>query len=194
MPQHKTREQWLEAAVIELQPLFKEVGVELPPVRVSVGWPHRGGTGDKAKVIGECWKKSVAEDGVTQIFISPLLGTEAIGILVHELIHAWDDCESGHKGEFARIARAIGLVGKLTVTTVSDELSEKLKVVLAALGEYPHSPLNPVEMVKQKKTQPTRMLKLHAPDCCGYIVRTTAKWIDEGLPSCPHGVTMELDD
>lgn len=189
---HATREQWLEAAVVELAPLFKEVGVELPKVRVSVGWPSKGGTAKKGKVIGQCFKGSVAKDGVPQIFISPMLGQEAIGVLVHELIHAWDDCQSGHQGEFARIARALGLVGKLTVTTLGDELAEKLKAVLQTLGEYPHSELLFEEMDKQIKKQTTRMIKLQAVDCCDYTVRTTQKWIDEGLPKCPHGETMEV--
>lgn len=191
---YETREQWLEAAVIGVSQLFKEISVELPKVRVSVGWPSKGGLASKGKVIGQCWNTKAAKDGVAQIFISPMLGSEAIGVLVHELIHAWDDCVSGHKGAFATVARKIGLVGKLTVTTVGDELAEKLKIILKDLGEYPHSQLIVSEMEKQVPKQTTRMLKLVAPDCCNYTVRTTQKWIDEGLPSCPHGVTMELSD
>lgn len=191
---HKTREQWLEAAVEELKPLFEEVGVELPQVRVSVGWPSSRGLAKNAKVIGECWKKSVAEDGVSQIFISPLLGEEGLAVLVHELIHAWDDCKSQHKGEFARVAKAVGLVGKMTVTTPGDELIEKLKVIQNTLGDYPHSRLSAEEMGKQKPKQTTRMLKLVAPDCCDYIVRTTQKHIDTGLPKCPHDTVMEVEE
>ena len=26
-----------------------------------------------------------------------------------------------------------------------------------------------------------------AAGCCGYTVRTTRKWLDEGHPLCPHG-------
>ena len=188
---YQTREQWLEAAVEELKPLFKEIGVELPTVRVSVGWPSKNGTATKAKTVGECWKRCVAEDGINQIFISPILGHEGLAVLVHELIHAWDDCKSGHKGEFARVAKAVGLVGKLTVTTPGDELTDKLKVILNSLGDYPHSVLVAEEMKKQKKPQTTRMLKLEAVECCGYTVRTTQKWIEKGLPTCPHGNPME---
>lgn len=191
---HETREQWLNAAVEALKPLFSEVGVELPQVRVSVGWPSKGGLASKGKTIGQCWKKSVAADGVSQIFISPLLGDECIAVLAHELIHAWDDCKSQHKGEFARIARAIGLEGKLTVTTPGDKLADKLKVLIEQLGEYPHSVLSAEEMGKQVKKQTTRMLKLVVKTCdCEYTVRTTQKQIDKGMPSCPHGEEMEVD-
>lgn len=188
----ETREQWLEAAVIRVSRLFKNVGVELPPVRVSVGWPSKGGLASKARAIGQCWNSKSSEDGVSQIFISPLLGPEGLAVLVHELIHAWDDCKSGHKGEFARVARAIGLVGKLTVTTPGDALAETLKKILAELGEYPHSPLIASEMDKQRKKQPTRMIKLEVVDCCGYTVRTTLKWIEKGMPKCPHDVEMQV--
>jgi hypothetical protein len=194
-----TREQWLEAAVQALRPIFAEIDVELPPVRVSVGWPSRGGTANKGRVIGQCWKTSVASDGVAQIFISPVLGGEGadpveqvhmLGVLAHELIHAWDDCDSGHRGSFAKAARNLGLVGKMTCTTVGEELAEQLLGVLAEVGPYPHAPLDFAEMEKQRKPQTTRMLKLECPED-GYIVRTTAKWLEVGYPTCPCGTEME---
>lgn len=191
----ETREQWLNAAVVRLGRLFKEIDVELPEVRVSIGWPSKGGLATKGKVIGQCWSTKVAKDGVSQIFISPTLGedlTQTMGVLVHELIHAWDDCKSAHKGAFAQKARAIGLEGKMTESNVSERLAEQLKPILDDLGEFPHSPLIASEMEKERKKQGTRMLKLHVPECCGYTVRTTQKWIDEGLPSCPHGTEMEV--
>src|SRR3954470_1817834 len=101
-----TRELWLERAVLALQPLFAEHDITLPAVRVSVGWPSRGGTGTTKRVIGQCWKGMVAADGVQQIFLSPVLDdvSKVLETLVHELIHAVDDCESGHRGAFAKMA------------------------------------------------------------------------------------------
>ena len=197
--QPPTRELWLQNAVELLgRKVFAGIDVELPPVRVSIGWPSRGGTGSKNKVIGQCWKSSVAGDGVSQLFISPVLGAggkdpvemiKLLGVLVHELIHAADDCESGHKGAFAKMARAIGLEGKMTATTVGVELAGKLGYILAELGPFPHAALNPFEMEQQRPKQTTRMIKLVAPDC-DYTVRTTRKWIEEGLPKCPHDIEM----
>lgn len=192
---YATREQWLEAAVVRLARLFKEINVELPPVRVSIGWPHKGGTSSVNKVIGQCWVKDASKDGVNQIFISPTLGddlVQALAVLAHELVHAWDDCEHQHKGPFAEKAKAIGLVGKMTQSTAGESLTQTLKAVIEDLGDLPHAPLIPEEMDKQRKKQPTRMIKLQTPDCCDYTVRTTQKWIDEGLPKCPHDVTMEV--
>lgn len=198
MTRPQTREQWLELAVLKLRPLFAEIDVELPNVRVSVGWPSKGGTRSKGKVIGQCWKSVVAADQTCQLFISPILGDDPVqllGVLAHELIHAWDDCDSGHKGAFAKTAKALGLTGKMTATTVDpeSELHERLCGLLEQLGQYPHAPINyeELELIGGEKKQGTRMLKLLA-ECCGYTARTTQKWIDVGLPSCPCGNEMEV--
>lgn len=192
----QTREQWLELAVLKLRPIFAEAGADLPNVRVSVGWPSRGGVGGKRKVIGQCWKSIVATDKVSQLFISPVLGEDPVqmlGVLVHELVHAWDDCESGHKGAFGKMARKLGLEGKLTATTVNleSDLGRQLAGVLDELGDYPHAALNPLEMEKQRPKQSTRMIKIVCPND-GYTARTTRKWMDDlGLPKCPCGMEME---
>ena len=31
------------------------------------------------------------------------------------------------------------------------------------------------------------MIKLTAATYCGYTVRTTREWVDQGYPLCPHG-------
>lgn len=191
-----TREQWLEQAVELLTPIFAEHDIELPAVRVSCGWPSRGGTSTKKKVVGQCWKSIVAADGVQQIFISPAIGGDVVqmlGILMHELIHAVDDCESGHKGAFGTMARKVGLEGKLTATIVGEEsaLADQLRRVRDELGEYPHSPLNLV--MADAKKQTTRMLKVVCPED-GYTVRTTRKWLEVGTPTCPCGEEMVEDE
>jgi hypothetical protein len=196
MTRPQTREQWLELAVLKLRPLFADQGIDLPAVRVSVGWPSRGGTANKGKVIGQCWKTTVATDGIAQIFISPVLGADPVqtlGVLIHELIHAVDDCTSGHKGDFAKMAKRMGLAGKMTATVVIDdsELAGELRKLMKEIGPFPHAVLQFEEMEKQRAPQTTRMLKLECPDD-GYIVRTTQKWIDLGLPTCPCGAEMEL--
>jgi hypothetical protein len=193
----QTREQWLELAILKLRPLFAEQDIHLPAVRVSVGWPSRGGTANKGKVIGQCWKSTVATDGVAQIFISPILGhdrdevVKMLGVLVHELIHAVDDCVSGHKGAFAQMAKRMGLTGKMTATTVGEDLAGLLSGVIDEVGEYPHAVLRFEEMERQRSKQTTRMLKVVCPDD-DYTIRTTQKWIDMGLPTCPCGTEMEL--
>ncbi len=187
---HATREAWLTAAVTALTPILTAVDAAVPPVRVSVGFP--GGRGRKNAVIGQCWAAEAASDRVAQVFISPTIvdGVQVLATLLHELIHAVDGNTSGHKGQFARIARAVGLQAPMPATTPGEALSACLSAVLDGLGVFPHAALKPGASGAHKP-QGTRMLKVECP-ACGYIVRTTAKWLEQGTPSCPCGVTMEV--
>jgi hypothetical protein len=187
------RETWLECAVVEVSALLRTLAdVEVPMVRVAAGWPSSRGTSTKKRVLGECWKPAAAEDGVSQIFLNPMLDdvVTILGVLTHELIHAWDKGENGHKGPFVQVAKNVGLTGPWTATSVGPDLYPLLTDAAERLGPYPHSKLTPGV---QRKVQTTRMLKLTAEDCCGYIVRTTQKWVDEGMPMCPHGNEMEIE-
>jgi hypothetical protein len=188
---YNTREEWLVAAVAKLADLFAEAGAELPTVRVSVGWP--GGHGKKNAVIGQCWAPAASADNVAQLFISPVLGdaSRVLDVLAHELVHATVGTEAGHRGPFAKLAKAIGLEGKMTATIASDGLKARLDDIAAELGEYPHAAITPA--LAGVKKQGTRMLKVECAEGSGYIVRMTRKWLDEfGAPSCPcHGETME---
>ena len=62
----------------------------------------------------------------------------ALEILVHELVHAIDDCQSGHRGNFRLIAKAIGLEGRMSQTQASPSLRSKLAIVAENLCEFPH--------------------------------------------------------
>ncbi len=190
---HTTREEWLVAAVAALTPLFEELDETVPAVRVSVGWP--GGNGRKNSVIGQCWATGASSDKVAQLFISPVLddAVRVLDVLVHELVHAVDDCQSGHKGRFAKIAKALGLTGKMTATVAGDELKAKLEAIAEELGDYPHAALvNPGQGADGPKKQTTRMLKTECPEGSGYKVRITRQWLEEyGAPICPcHNETM----
>lgn len=189
---HNTREEWLVAAVEALgRDIFAPLEIAVPPVRVSVGWP--GGSGKKSSVIGQCWKTTQSDDKVAQVFISPSLVDRpaVLETLVHELIHAVDDCESGHKGEFVRMAKRVGLTGKMTSTVAGEELAAQLVPIAETLGEYPHAKLSAGNGVEGPKKQGTRMIKVICPDD-GYTLRTTKKWIEVGVPTCPCGTEMEV--
>lgn len=182
-----TREEWLVAAVAALAPIFDEAGESIPAVKVSVGWP--GGRGRKNSVIGQCWHKDAAADSVAQIFVSPVLDDAArvLDVLAHEVIHAIDENASGHRGRFARIAKAIGLTGKMTATVAGEDLKARLDEIAADLGDYPHAALlNPGEGADGPKKQGTRMLKVECASGSGYKARMTRSWLDEyGAPFCP---------
>lgn len=174
----KTREDWLNAAVKKLSPLFKASGHAIPKVRVSVGFP---GGGSARTRIGEYWHAKAAQDGVPQIFISPVLNdpVEHLDVLVHELIHACTPGH-GHKGEFKRLAIKLGMKGPMKHAGAGDKLKEELKTLSTRLGKFPHGGLSLVDRRKQK----TFLIKVWCNEC-GYTARTTAKWIDNvGSPLC----------
>lgn len=161
-----TREQWLLQAANILTdtimcPAMDALGeqYDLEQYRVSIGHPQ------SKKSIGECWKKSASTDQHNEIFITPHEdnSTAILATLIHELIHAADDCESGHKNFFARVARKVGLVGKLTATKAGDNLQEQLLDIVDAIGDIPHHKLDITHRVKPK--QSTRMLKIECTGC-----------------------------
>ena len=181
-----TREQWLQNAVVAMEPLFKEKGYKIPAVRVSCGWPSTGTRG-KCPSIGEAWPKQAASDKVAQLFISPVLKDESdpcgvLATLVHEVVHAVVGNENKHNKVFGKCARSVGLEGKLTATSAGEELTVSMKTWTAKLGNYPHAALK--MGMRPTKKQTTRMLKCVCAEC-GYTVRTSQKWLDVGVPSCP---------
>lgn len=181
MGQSIYREAWLQKAVKALGPMFAAQGINLPPkVQVSVGFP---GGGSARKRIGECWNTASAGDGVNHIFVSPRLDHPVIVLatLAHELIHAVDNCKSGHSGAFRKMAVSIGLEGKMIATVPGDAMIAQLTEIADRLGEYPHKAITLTAGPKQG----TRMLKFYCEEC-GYTGRTTAKWLDfYGAPLCP---------
>lgn len=181
------REEWLDAAAKRFcaEYLFEELDVH-----VSVSWPSRGGLSQTKRRIGECWKPETSKDGHSHIFISPMLTdpVTVLGVLLHEMIHAWDRCESGHRGAFIELARKVGLEKPWTATSPGADLSQRLSILATELGPYPHVGLEPT--LVEKKKQSTRQLKISCVEC-GYTARVTRKWLLVGLPVCPCGTEME---
>ena len=91
---------------------------------------------NKARRIGECWGVESSEDKSFQVFISPLLkeGVEVSGTLVHELVHTAVGIDCKHRGPFPRVAKAIGLEGKMTATVPGEALIVRLKELIGQLG------------------------------------------------------------
>ena len=176
---HKIRESWLVDAVHTLnRKVFIPAGYEVPDdTKVTCGWPSRGAIA-KRKTLGECWPRSRSAKNINEIFLSPTMddAVDVLGVLVHELVHAIDDCKHGHKAPFRKIAVAVGLEGKMTSTVAGDALTAKLEAIQDALGDYPHAELTPPPP-KQK----SRQLKLECNDC-GAVWRMSNKWLS--LATC----------
>ena len=188
----KLREEWLAAAVCEMRPWFVDYGQPLPElVRVSCGWPSRGGLSAKKRSIGQCWTPIASADKATEVFISPVLAdpVRVLDVLVHELVHAAVGVDKGHKGPFRKLAMALGLEGKMTETVAGEALTVRLNDLSVALGQYPHASLDPKA---GRKSQGTRMLKATCT-ACGFTMRVAAKWAEYGLPVCACGTQIELN-
>jgi hypothetical protein len=174
------REQWLIEAVSHLEPLFLRMGYVIPPVKVSVGFPS---TGINGRHLGQCWSSKSAIDGVNQIFIAPHLKTpfDFLDTLVHELVHAVDDCQSGHGDNFKRIALDVGLKGPMRSAGAGDSLKQDLTRIAEKLGVFPHGRLNLPVRAKQKAP------KRPGAKCskCGYEVVMLKKHLGLGPPICP---------
>lgn len=179
------RETWLGKLSETLKKLFEEKGKTVPEkVRVACGFP----SSQPRKHLGECWSAEKSADGTFEIFINPSLddGIEVAACLVHELVHATVGLKEKHRGEFRKLAKALGLEGKMTSTHAGETLKERLTDILGKMERYPHARLD----LHREKKQGTRMLKIVCPTC-GYTVRAANKWIEVGLPTCCCGEKME---
>jgi predicted Zn-ribbon and HTH transcriptional regulator len=185
--QNNVREIWLQKAVELIFPIFKNKGYTIPKVQVSCGFPS---TGNKSKHVGQCWGKSSTSDGTNQLFISPILDepVQVLDTLVHELVHAVDDCINHHGPEFKKIATDVGLQGLMREASAGPWLLEQLTAISRQLGKYPHSKIN-LAHSSSKKTGPRPRAKCKK---CGYEVTPLKKWLHMGPPLCPkHTTEME---
>jgi len=184
-----TREQWLADMINALRVLFQERGISLPEgICASCGFPHGRRGSRKQVAIGQCWARRASGANRSEIFISPVLdnGLAVAAVLVHELVHAVDDCRNGHLAVFRKMALAVGLAGPMRATHAGPELAERLNALCLELGQYPHARLDPTQASAAK--QKTRLIKVVCDrSSCGYALWTTRTWLDLGTPNCVCG-------
>lgn len=110
-------------------------------------------------------------------------------VLLHEMIHTLARFH-GHSGAFKQIATTMGLEGRMTATTASEDL--RLRIwdgVVSRLGRYPHAKVHLTPRGQRGKG--SRLIKCTCPGC-GFNMRTTRKWLNAGFAvqghiSCPLG-------
>jgi hypothetical protein len=183
------REDWLQAVAERMAPWFGDLGCPLPKVRMAVGFTSGG---KRTKRIGECWSSQSSADGTCEIFIVPTIddASRVADILAHELVHAAVGTAAKHGPIFRRVARAIGLQGRMTATIAGPLFLERVAPILTAVGPLPHARLG---QSSGPPKQTTRLLKCQCPKC-GYTVRVAAKWLDTaGPPICPQDGTVMID-
>jgi hypothetical protein len=205
---YTTREDWLNAAIwgdtgipkeATLAEHFKrKTGKAIPrTMRIACGFTGaEGNTHPLYKVLGVAWSKAASKDGHAEVFISPIVddATEVLRIVTHELCHVVDENKNGHGKPFGALALAVGLLPPMRTTPASDELKNRFAGMLEHLGAYPHAALR-YEMGRtgtkgkdegdgESNSSTCRAIKCECPGC-GYIVRTTRKWIENpGPPVC----------
>lgn len=201
------REAWLRRVAAGLAPRFTALGAPLPErCRIAIGFTSNGSRGRR---IGECWSQAASADGHFEIFIRPDLAELATAgmdrlvaaILAHELVHAAVGIDAGHGPQFRRVAKGLGLVGKMTATVAGPAFDAAIAPILEAAGPLPHAALNTRLVVDPgtgdggrvttaPRKQPPRMVRCVC-DTCGYTVRTARHWLKtKGPPLCPTDGTM----
>lgn len=134
------RETWLNMLADKMAPRFAEMGYPLPKFRVSVGF---GANGQRSRSAAEVWHSSVSEDGTFEILIMPdQVDADLVAChLAHELTHTAVGFDQGHKGNFAKVALALGMNRPMTATTPGPAFKEWVAPFLAELGTLPHAKL-----------------------------------------------------
>jgi hypothetical protein len=203
------REQWLTEAVTLFRPHFFKAKLEIPSIQVSCGFPSTGGL-SKNRVRGECWQSACTFDGTRHIFISPIESDpiEVLGILSHELLHSALPDDSKHGPKFKDGMKAIGLEGRARSAMPGPDLLKIVEQIAAQLGDYPNVPLKPKEK-KDRKAQGKKVFKMFCAkkrNCqkgCllldkaieeDYTVNVGKKSLKLGMPHCPCGEEMDLEE
>jgi len=188
-PIHDTREQWLNAAVTELRPMFQALAPSpaAQAIRVACGYPSNW---KRSKALGECHPAENSADKHYEIFIAPTLATprDVFAVLVHEVAHTCAG-QMNHGHLFGQACDALGLLPDpkrgYKATVPCDKFDDLFAGIIHSLGDYPHAEVS----TASTKVQATRLLKCLCPSC-GYTFRTTAKWVQVGLPTCVCGDTF----
>lgn len=195
-PPHQTREAWLNHVAHRMAPMFERLGAPLPAqLRIAIGFTS---SGRRSRHIGECWDNQCSEDQYFEIFIRPdlseskeLMPMQVAAILGHELVHAAVGVAAGHRKEYRRVARGIGLVGQMAATTAGPQFEEALRPILEDAGPLPHGRLQSTvgaSSHSRRRKRPHNRVKCVC-DTCGYAAHTTRRWLNSaGAPLCPkHG-------
>jgi hypothetical protein len=178
------REQFLNESMGILKPLFISHGHSIPDnVKLSCGFA-RG----SRKAIGQCFSAAMSKGKHAEIFICPTQSDtlKVVDILAHELIHACYPL-AGHKGDFRKCAKDIGLIGKMTSTQASDKFNQWTQEnIIDVIGKYPHE-----ELCDSKKKQSTRLIKC-ACNSCGFTIRVSRKWLEHENTTTCHACNEPL--
>lgn len=132
------RETWLNLMAEKMAPRFQELGYPLPKFRVAVGWTS---SGKVSHIGGECWHSSASADSAFEILVAPILDDSMAiaAVLAHELTHAAAGFEHGHRGDFAKVMKLLGMVPPMTSSVPGPAFKEWAQPFIDELGAIPHA-------------------------------------------------------
>jgi len=174
------REAWLQKIIDIWRPYFLRLGHDLPTrIWISPGRPP------SSRWTGACYLGAASDDGNPHIFIHPVLSdsTRVAGVVVHQLCHVALGNRS-HGPPFRRLATAMGLVGKMTKTIEGPLFLAIMPATIDRIGPYPHPALRQLRRLDRKLAR-TRLVRVNCA-ACGYLMRTTQRWLMVAVPICPN--------
>jgi hypothetical protein len=199
-----TREEYLLLAVEKFRPLFAQQKLTIPPVHVACGFPSK----TPMKTLGECWHSDTTDDGTRHIYITPRHKntTDALGTLVHELLHACLPDDAKHGPLFKEGMARIGLEPPAKSSGPGKELLDFIEEIVKEFGEWPNVTLKPKEKKAGEKKKSAFKLfcprKRNGEKACvltektkdgDYSVTVTRKMLKLAFPVCVCGAEMEME-
>lgn len=202
---YEFREEWLQAALGQLRPYFRECGFELPDkIRFAIAFPS---TGRKGNRLGETWHPKSSGDGTWEIILRNDLfdPVDVIAVQMNKLVHTVIPDDASHGKKFRAAAVKVGLSGKIHKAEPGPLLQKRLAEIADKLGPLPHAALNihdnpmTTKPLDRPKRQSGSRLKAECLECMkegkSYILRIAAASVrDVGKPHCPKHGEMSVEE
>lgn len=196
------REDWMQQIgdqILDdiLMPEARALGLDRPEVGYMTSFPPA--VRKPEKVMGFCMAKKCSSDSVNRVSLNPSIddSLKAAAVITHELIHAILDNSDGHKGRFAKIAKAVGFESPLDQFNPTERLHAQLQPYIEFLGAIPTDAVI-LPNVQIKKKQTNRQLKCECT-MCGFTFRASKTQLaslttESPCPVCEERGTLEIEE
>lgn len=183
------REEWCNEIVAAMLPMLAVHGITFPDerqVRCAVT------AGLKRTSLGLCHSAKSSTDGRTNFIDVSTAQAEPMDLahtLLHELLHACDDCHSGHRGRWKRWAGIVGIQSK------GHARGPVAQAILDAALERVGVPGQHVPSITQKALRRISQIKFWCPDHHGHVHMPTLQAVDGFRVGCAAcGQLMVCDE
>jgi hypothetical protein len=169
------REAYMLNFIDAARPIFEAEGFPIPyNLRASISLPSTGiNTRGTKQIRAQCFHPDASADGHWEIMVNPMTELDRVTIatvLTHELVHAAVGLECDHKGNFAKLAKAVGLTGKMTEANPSDIWFAWAQPILEQLGDIDFAQMVVTAPPRKKSKTYLRNAKCN---CCNWTAQVT---------------------